>query len=443
METESRTLTQEVGARPTQVNILLVDDEPANLLALEAVLGGLGQRLVRAGSGKEALRCLIKEEFALILMDVAMPDMDGFETARLIRERDKTRLTPIIFLTAVGKSEHEIFRGYEVGAVDYLLKPLVPEILKSKVMIFIELFHKTDQIKRLNEELRGHAKEMEAANQDLRKEIAVRERVEQELRLSEEKLKNLNALLEDRVAERTAVAEEKARDLARSNAELQQFVHAASHDLKEPLRTITSYVQLLQRMYQNKLDGESGEYVQFVVEGTQRLQQLIDDLLSYTRLGADTQSPQPVDLSKTLQEALKNLEVAIGEKGAKITQDPLPVVKAHPPHMMLLFLNLLGNALKFHGPAPPKIHVSARLEENQWVLGVSDNGIGIHPKYFEKLFVVFQRLHTRDEYPGTGIGLALCRKIVEGQGGRIWVESEPGKGATFYFTVPNLLKAGG
>src|SRR5580658_10235832 len=170
MKTESKIYTGLMEARPTQVNFLLVDDEPANLLALEAVLEGLGQKLVKARSGKEALRCLIKEEFALILLDVSMPDMDGFETARLIRERDKTRLTPIIFLTAVGKTEHEIFRGYKVGAVDYLLKPLVPEILKSKVMIFIELFNKTNQIKRLNEELKQHTLELEAANQELKSE---------------------------------------------------------------------------------------------------------------------------------------------------------------------------------------------------------------------------------------------------------------------------------
>jgi two-component system, sensor histidine kinase and response regulator len=423
-------------ARPTQVNILLVDDEPANLLALEAVLEGLGQKLVRARSGKEALRCLIKGEFALVLLDVSMPDMDGFETARLIREREKTRLTPIIFLTAVGKTEHEIFRGYKVGAVDYLLKPLVPEILKSKVMIFIELFNKTDQIKRLNDELKQHALELEAANQDLKRENEVRQRVEQELRLSEEKLKNLNALLEERVAERSAAAEQKARELARSNAELQQFVHVSSHDLKEPLRTITSYVQLLQQSYKDKLGSEADDYVHFVVEGTHRLQQLIDDLLSYTRLSAPEQPARSTDLSKVFQETLLNLETALKETGAQITWDPLPVVTANPSHMILLFQNLIGNAIKFRGKDHPKIHVSARREGDEWFFSVSDNGIGIDPKYFEKLFIVFQRLHTREEYPGTGIGLALCRKIVEQHGGKIWVESKMGKGSVFHFTLP-------
>ena len=174
METESSERSQAVQERPAQVNILLVDDEPANLLALEAVLGGLGQNLVRARSGKEALRRLIQEDFALILLDVAMPEMDGFETARLIRERDKNRLVPIIFLTAVGKSENEIFKGYESGGVDYILKPFVPEILKSKVLIFIDLFNKTNQVKRLNQELKMHAQELEASNQELKKEIAVR-----------------------------------------------------------------------------------------------------------------------------------------------------------------------------------------------------------------------------------------------------------------------------
>lgn len=257
-----------------------------------------------------------------------------------------------------------------------------------------------------------------------------------ELDQANRKLKELNESLERRVAERSKAAEEKSLALARSNAELQQFVHVSSHDLKEPLRTITSYVQLLQKKYQSQLGPESEEYVRFVVEGTHRLQELIDDLMSYTRLEDRGRDLEWVDMPKILEEVRTNLKITIQEKKAQITQDPLPRVKGHPAHMVLLFQNLIGNAIKFHGKAPPRIHVGARLEEGKWIFQVTDNGIGIDPKYFEKLFVVFQRLHTREEYPGTGIGLALCRKIVEQWGGTIWVESKPGAGSTFYFTVP-------
>lgn len=436
MEPEPSGQTGMVAEKPTQVSILLVDDEPANLLALEAVLGKLGQNLIKARSGKEALRHLIQEEFALIILDVSMPDMDGFETARLIRERDKNRLTPIIFLTAVGKSEHEIFKGYKAGAVDYILKPFVPEILRSKAAIFIELYEKTNQVRLLNEELKLHARDLEGANQDLKREVAVRQRAEQELRVSEEKLRELNVALEQRVAERTNALEEKARELGRSNAELQQFVHVASHDLKEPLRTINSFVQLLQMKLKGALDPEAEEYIKYVVEGAHRIQQLIGDLLSYTRLGAQSYSPQKVDLEKVLDNALSNLNIAIVESRAEIHRDPLPQLVADPTYMLLLFQNLIGNALKFRDKKPPRIRITARQKDDHWSFSVEDNGIGIDPQYFSKIFTVFQRLHSRDQYPGTGIGLALCKKVVEQQGGRIWVESQVGVGSNFSFTIP-------
>ncbi len=440
MEPEIQTQTQTTGEKAIPVNILMVDDAPANLLALEAVLKDLGQRLVRARSGREALRHLMNEEFAVILLDVAMPVMDGFETARLIRQRDKNRLTPIIFLTAVGRTDNEIFRGYEVGAVDYLLKPLVPEILKSKVMIFIELYNKTRQIQSLNTELGKNVQELEAANLELKKENSVRRRAEQELRYSEEKLRNLNSSLEERVAERTALAEERAKELARSNAELQQFVHISSHDLKEPLRMINSFVQLLQKNLEGKLDTDTGEYLHYVLEGARRIQRLIDDLLSYTRLGARSLSPQLLDLGEVVGEALSNLQISIVETGASITCDPMPQVEADRTHLVLLFQNLIGNAIKFNGGKKPRVHIRAKAEIDSWVFSVEDNGIGIDAQYFEKIFVVFQRLHAREEYPGTGIGLALCKKIVEQHNGKIWVDSEPGKGSTFHFTIPRMGK---
>jgi light-regulated signal transduction histidine kinase (bacteriophytochrome) len=224
--------------------------------------------------------------------------------------------------------------------------------------------------------------------------------------------------------------------LARSNAELQQFVHVASHDLKEPLRMINSFVQLLQRKFDGKLDAESGEYIKYTIEGAHRIQHLIDDLLSYTRLGAKSFSPRQVDLSTVFKETLSNLSMASEENQTEITCDPLPRVMADPTHMLLLFQNLIANAIKFCDKEKSRVHVSARPEADFWLFQVEDNGIGIDPQYFEKIFVVFQRLHPRDQYPGTGIGLALCKKIVEQHGGKIWVESEVGKGSKFRFTLP-------
>ena len=436
MKPEPGGQSQLMREKAVPVGILLVDDEPANLLALEAVLEGASRNLVKARSGKEALRHLIQEEFALIILDVSMPDMDGFETARLIRERDKNRLIPIIFLTAVGRSEHEIFKGYESGGVDYMVKPFVPEILRSKVSIFIELYEKNHQVRILNEELQLRAKSLMEANQELRKENAVRQRVEQELRASEEKLRNMNALLEGRVAERTAALEQNAVELSRSNNELRQFVHVASHDLREPLRMINSFVQLLKEAAGDKLGPEANEYMQFAMEGAQRIQKLIDDLMSYTKLGAQSKSLQKVDLNGIFQEAMFNLQMAAEENKAEIVCDSLPEVVADPTQMVLLFQNLLGNGIKFRGMDHPKVHLAVRREGDHWLFSVADNGIGIDPQYFEKIFVVFQRLHSRNEYPGTGIGLALCKKIVELHGGKIWVESEPGKGSVFRFTLP-------
>ncbi|MGH7868612.1 MAG: response regulator, partial [Candidatus Dormibacteraceae bacterium] len=254
-----------MASNETPVNILLVDDEPANLLALEAVLEGLGHNLVKARSGEEALRQLMREDFAVILLDVLMPGMNGFETASLIRQRDRSRLTPIIFLTAVGKTEEEMFEGYAVGAIDYLFKPFHPQVLRSKVAVLVDLYRKSEEVRRLNEELKRRAGELETLNLMLKNENEMRKRTGEELRVSEEELKNLNASLEAQVLERTSAVEERSRQLLKSNEELQQFAYVASHDLQEPLRTIISYLQLLEERLKEKLDAEGKEFMGFVV----------------------------------------------------------------------------------------------------------------------------------------------------------------------------------
>jgi len=224
-------------------------------------------------------------------------------------------------------------------------------------------------------------------------------------------------------------------ELRRSNEELERFAYVASHDLQEPLRTVTSYVQLLARRYRDKLDADAGEFIEFAVQGAMRMQRLIEDLLAFSRVGTRAAALVPTDANAALDAALENLKAAAGEAGATLTRGPLPTVLADPVQLGQLFTNLVGNAVKFRGTEPPRVQIGAERDGTQWVFRVRDNGIGIDPQYFERIFVIFQRLHGRNEYPGTGIGLAVCRKIVERHGGRIWVESEEGGGATFSFTL--------
>jgi light-regulated signal transduction histidine kinase (bacteriophytochrome) len=226
------------------------------------------------------------------------------------------------------------------------------------------------------------------------------------------------------------------RELARSNAELEQFAYVASHDLQEPLRTVQSYLQLLQRRYGEQLDTDAGEFIQFTVDAAGRMRQLIADLLAYARVAADAAPAQPTDCNQLLDRVRTALTAAIAESRAQITSTDLPTVPADARQLGQLLQNLIANALKFRADRPPRIHVSAERAGDQWQFAVADNGIGIDPQYADKVFAIFQRLHGAARYPGTGIGLALCKKIVERHGGRIWVDSVPGEGATFRFTLP-------
>ncbi len=235
-------------------------------------------------------------------------------------------------------------------------------------------------------------------------------------------------------------AKKSAEELARSNAELEQFAYVASHDLQEPLRAVASCVQLLKKRYEGKLDARADEFIAHAVDGTKRMQALISDLLDYSRIGTHTHPFEPANCAMVLDDALANLAVALHESGAVVEHDPLPTVLADASQLAQVFQNLIGNAIKFRGERRPEIRVIARREAGGWLFGVSDNGIGIEPQYFERIFRVFQRLHTRGRYPGTGIGLAICKKIVERHGGRIWIESQPAQGATFYFTLPESLQ---
>ena len=341
------------------------------------------------------------------------------------------------------------------------------------VMVFRDITER----RRAEEELRQHrdhlealveqrAGELQRTNEELEVEVAERKRAAEELRETLEELgasqtatfnmmldaeearrlaEQANEDLKSEMAERRRVEEalrERSEDLERSNKELEQFAYVASHDLQEPLRMVSSYTQLLARRYQDKLDADANDFINFAVDGANRMQRLINDLLAYSRVGTRGKPFETTYCEVVIDQALDNLRLAIEKSGAVITHDPLPTVMADDAQLAQLFQNLIGNAIKFHGDQPPRIHVSAQktseVSETSevWQFSVRDNGIGIDPQYYERIFVIFQRLHGKEEYPGTGIGLAVCKRIVERHGGRIWVESEPGEGSTFYFTIP-------
>jgi len=391
-----------------RMKILLVDDTPENLVSLEAALMGLGENLVMAQSGKEALRHLLNDDFAAILLDVRMPEMDGFETAELIRSRPRSRQILILFLTGYRNEEH-LFRGYDLGAVDFLFKPIVPEVLRSKVAVFVEL-------SRSNAKLRQQADALRKQAEDLH-------RVEQEVR-------RLNTSLEARVLKRT-------EELVRSNEELQQFAYVASHDLREPLRTVSIYAQLLAKRYQGRLDGDADQFIRFIVQNAERMETLVHDLLDFSRIdvrGMDFFAATNCD--SALDDAIGNIRPLVEESGASITRDPLPRVMGDAVQLTRLFQNLLVNSIKYRNSDAPRIHVSSRENGEEYLFSVKDNGIGIDPQYSEKIFGIFRVLQPRDRSSGSGMGLAICRKIVTRHAGRIWVESALGHGATFYWTIP-------
>jgi light-regulated signal transduction histidine kinase (bacteriophytochrome) len=245
-----------------------------------------------------------------------------------------------------------------------------------------------------------------------------------DLKRTEKRLRVLNEYLEQHTL-----------DLERTNKELEQFAYVASHDLQEPLRMISSYTQLLEQRYADRLDQDAKDFIDFAVDGANRMQRLINDLLTYSRLGTRGKPFEPTDCHSVLGQVLVNLDNIIQRNHALITNDDMPTIAADETQLIQLFQNLITNAIKFKSEVQPRIHVSVKERDNQWVFSISDNGIGIEPEFKDRVFVIFQRLHSKNKYPGTGMGLAICKKIVERHGGRIWFDSVPGKGSTFHFTI--------
>jgi hypothetical protein len=395
----------------TRVKILLVDDQPDNLLSAEAVLESLGEEVVKAESGRQALRCLLEDDFALILLDVMMPGMDGFETARLIRERERSRHTPIIFLTALGKTEEHLFRGYDVGAVDYLFKPIVPEILRSKVSVFVELHRKTTLVAE-------HANLLETRNSELERTVAEKKRAEQEI-------VNLNQHLERRILELSAV-----------NRELEAFSYSVSHDLRGPLSRIAGFSQALLESYADKLDDKGRLYLTRVNASAQRMCQLVDDLLNLARLSRADLRRDTVDLSALARSLAAELQAREPDRQVEVRIADGAVAQGDPALLRVVLLNLLENAWKFTRKHPAAcIEFGVEDRDGQPAYFVRDDGAGFDMLQSHKLFNAFQRLHADSAFEGTGIGLATVDRIIKRHGGRVWAEGAVERGATFYFTL--------
>ena len=359
------------------VKILLVDNEPKGLLALEAILEPLGQKLITARSGQEALRHLLAHDFALILLDIQMPDLDGFQTAELIRGRERSRHTPIIFLTASYESEVQVFRGYALGAVDYVFKPLQPDILRSKVSVFVDLARTTNVV-------RKQAAELEAANKDL-----------------------------------------------------ESFSFSVSHDLRAPLRAIDGYSNILRESCGDKLGDENNRVLGKILESTRRMGTLIEDLLAFSQLGRRAVVAAEIDMEALAREVVDELCSAPGQQVRNCVLKQLPVGWGDRSLIRQVWLNLLSNAIKFTGAREvPSIELGGVSEDARNVYYVKDNGAGFDMRYYDKLFGVFQRLHSEKEFAGTGVGLAIVQRVVVRHGGRAWAEGKSGEGATFYFALP-------
>ncbi len=375
--------------RENTIKLLLFEDNPGDAGLIEDMLDEFNGKysFTHVESLEEGLNVLDIQYFDVILLDLGLPDSDGIDT--LINVEKKIPNSPIIVLTGLNDEEIGVL-AVKKGAQDYLIKrDIDANLLKRSINYSIE-----------------------------------RKKIEIELQKSQENL-------EEKVKERTKALEE-------SNKELQQFAYVASHDLKEPLRMITSFLQLLERRYMDQLDQDAHEFIEYAVEGAKRLDSMITDLLEYSKIGRSKLKIVPVICEEIIDKVMMNLKVPIEENNAIITHDLTYSVNCDENLMVILFQNLIGNAIKYRSQNNPEIHISVSEERNQYLFSVKDNGIGIEEEHLDRIFTIFQRLHTRDKYEGTGIGLAISEKIVKQLGGNIWAESEIGNGTTFYFTIPEL-----
>ena len=419
-----------IPVRRSEAKILVVDDRADNLISIEAILEKDNYTIVKANSGKAALKVLLTDhDFSLILMDVQMPELNGYETATIIYERDKLKNIPIVFITANNYDEDFMFKGYRMGGVDYIYKPINSELLRAKVAVFVELYSK-------NQQLMLQEKKLLAANEFLQKEI-------EERKASEERVKLLNEQL---------VANNES--LKQMNEELDQFAYMASHDLQEPLRKIQVFSDKILR--NNNFDPDSEKYFGKIINSSRRMQKLINNLLDFSRHTVSTNDFKKTSLNELVKNVVTEMEVEIEKSNATINYQDLPVVSAVPGLMQQLFYNLFSNAIKFRKPSVDLV-IDVKAEKmnpvdvskfykygrgrDYYKITVQDNGIGFDDKYAEDIFRVFKRLHNYQEFEGTGVGLSICKKIVEKHNGFIKAESKIDNGSAFIIGLPETQLA--
>lgn len=511
------------------IEILLVDDSPDKLLSLEAALSDLGQTIVKAETGSEALRLVLKREFAVILLDINMPGMDGFETASLIRQRKSSAHTPIIFVTSFSTGDIEVYRGYSLGAVDYLFTPVTPEVLRSKVSVFVELAKKNREIQRQAVALRRAEEErLQRKLDEANARIEWETRRNHFFRLSIELLAianyegvfsqtnptwqkvlgygetelhghRLQSYLhpEDLAATESIIAkildastpnyfetrfrakdgtyrwlgwtiapfaaegllyvfarditerrereteiqrlntdlEQRTLSLQMLNQELESFSYSLAHDLRTPLRSISAYSEMLAAGEAGELSAEVVRMVRTINRNSDRMTQLMDDFLAFFRVARKDVKQETIAMSAVVREAISNV-VADGKRLIDFRVASLPEAKGDPAMVLQVFVNLISNAVKFTSTREKaEIEVGCLTDRDPVVYYVKDNGVGFNMKYYSRLFGVFERLHRREEFDGTGIGLAIVQKIVQRHGGAVWAEAVVDQGATFYFTL--------
>jgi signal transduction histidine kinase len=445
--------TAPAAAKPSQTSgglhvnarsILVVEDSPTQAEHLRGLLQADGFEVRLAANGREALHAISLHAPDLVVTDVVMPDIDGYELCRRLKANHATRRIPLVLFTERNEPR-DIVRGLLDGADNFILKSTAEEVLLQRLRRIAEQLEHRDQgmptveiVVRIDDRDIPISPDKQQIFELLIASVEEASRVQEQLREAQRQLREHAEELERRVQQRTGELTKTLEELRRSNEELERFAYVASHDLQEPLRMVSSFSQLLRHRYHDRLDRDGQEFIDFAVDGATRMQRLIDDLLAYSRVSTKAAPIVASDSAAALEEARSNLQFVILESNGIVTNDVLPPVLADPAQLVRLFQNLLGNALKFRRPQePPRVHVSARRQGTLWEFCVSDNGIGIAPELQSRLFTIFQRLHTREEFAGTGIGLAICKRIVERHGGTIRLESEPGKGTRFLFTLPD------
>ena len=409
---------------PIEPKILLVDDREENLLSLEIILKPRGYQFVRAGSGREALKILLTEfDFALILMDVNMPNLNGFETATLIYERERLKHIPIIFITANNYGDENMFKGYQVGGIDFILKPINPEVLGAKVGLLVDLYMK-------NRQLIDQEQKLIEVNRALQIEISQR-------KAADDKVQQINLRLLENLAHLETV-----------NNDLGRFAFMASHDLQEPLRKIRMFSNSLNTKYKDVLQGDS-QMVSRIDKTAERMQILVDSILALTKVSSEKAKFEKCDLNPLLDEIRSEMEEEMKEKQVTLLIDPIPLLFVNPGLMRQLFQNLINNAIKYRRKdlnSVIKIHAESDTSENKMAMNkdclifMEDNGIGFDQKYSEEVFGMLKKLNG-NQYEGTGIGLTLCRKITEMHHGFISVRSKVNEGSTFVVSLPLFNEA--